>query len=78
MYGAADQNEILRWESSLNSLATEDVLIYRNMEGCKSAEWSLREERKETREIVKEREWTAGLLHVLCLPSAFNLRVCPI
>lgn len=73
MYGAADQDEILRWESSLNSLATEDVLIYRNMEGCKSAEWSLREERKE---IVKQRESTAGLLHVICLPSAFNLQVC--
>lgn len=73
MYGAADQDEILRWESSLNSLATEDVLIYRNMEGCKSAEWSLGEERKE---IVKQRESTAGLLHVICLPSAFNLQVC--
>lgn len=73
MYGAADQDEILRWESSLNSLATEDVLIYRNMEGCKSAEWSLREERKE---IVKQRESTAGLLHFICLPSAFNLQVC--
>lgn len=73
MYGAADQDEILRWESSLNSLATEDVLIYRNMEGCKSAEWSLREERKE---IVKQRESTAGFLHVICLSSAFNLQVC--
>lgn len=73
MYGAADQDEILRWESSLNSLATEDVLIYRNMEGCKSAEWSLREERKE---IVKQRESTAVFLHVICLPSAFNLQVC--
>lgn len=64
IYGAADQEEMLLWETSLYCLATEDVLIYRNMEGCKSIKWSLRrgrkveerEERNMRENVIKERK----------------------
>lgn len=47
IYGAADQEESLQWETSLNSLA---VLIWKNKEGCKSGDCSEGKEGQRKRE----------------------------